>query len=510
MHVFHPNDELPECVSTKTVTRSKGYQYNIRYIPSVFKDPIPHAAKPYRSVITSAATGRVVCVAAPESYSLSEFCETTPEWTDNLFVTETYEGTMMNLFWNPEIEEWEVATRSGVGGNYWYQRYPFASAKVRQLTFREMFIEGIQGIPFPANYDIPTLNEFIESLVTIVDNARVRVFEKEFIYSFVMQHPQNHFVFNNIFTPRVILTAIFTSEFDENTKQSFVREYYVNESGHPGINTIRRIKRLGKQSGSTVDILENASRTWFHSRGSKTMYRDKTTELGSMGYMIHDVSTNIRFSLENPTYLAVRELRGNNPNMKYQYYTMRQDHAQLHSFLTYFPQYGKLFREYEAEIAQFCSHVYQAYVHHFIMGVPLSDPSSQENMHAKRIHHQIYVPLMNAYREQMMTTTTTSEGDANNANTKNAKMPTKPKIHYNTVRDYIHQFRPGYLFHCLHPKQENNGGEVPRAMEEDAMSIDDSMEDAMEDEMKDAMEDDDSKDSYDMDIQSSYVNVHYT
>jgi hypothetical protein len=103
----------------------------------------------YRSVIFK--NKKVVCFSPPKSIPYTEFCENNPIST--VVVDEFMDGTMINVFYDGETNKWVIATRSIVGA-----KCVFYSQK----TFHDMFHET--GI------DYDTLN-------------------KEYCYSFVLQHP---------------------------------------------------------------------------------------------------------------------------------------------------------------------------------------------------------------------------------------------------------------------------------------------------------------------------------
>ena len=79
-------------------------------------------------------------------------------------VEEYVEGTMINLFWNNI--EWEISTKNTIGG-----KIIFFQNEDKQLTFRNMFNEICNYV----GLDYENLN-------------------KEYCYSFVMQHPKNRIV----------------------------------------------------------------------------------------------------------------------------------------------------------------------------------------------------------------------------------------------------------------------------------------------------------------------------
>lgn len=122
----------------------------------------------YRSVIFK--NNKVVCFSPPKSISYTEFCEKNPIST--VVVDEFIDGTMINVFYDRELNIWVIATRSIVGAKCIFYS---------QKTFHDMFHETC--------IDYDTLN-------------------KEHCYSFVLQHPENQIV-TPIVKPALYLIAMY-------------------------------------------------------------------------------------------------------------------------------------------------------------------------------------------------------------------------------------------------------------------------------------------------------------
>ena len=85
-------------------------------------------------------------------------------YKENECIAEEFiEGTMINLFYDFTINKWEISTKSSVGGNIKFFK--------NQPLFSELF------------------KDVCEHLGVNVDN-----FDKNYCYSFVMQHPDNNIV----------------------------------------------------------------------------------------------------------------------------------------------------------------------------------------------------------------------------------------------------------------------------------------------------------------------------
>jgi hypothetical protein len=114
-------NEVPDYVKVRQISygleNSTKYNYTVynlesEYIPNVnFKNRI------YRSAIMSGT--KLLALAPSKSLSndvFTQFC------MDESQATEIIEGTMVNMFWDQNSECWEIATKKGIGGNYYFFR----------------------------------------------------------------------------------------------------------------------------------------------------------------------------------------------------------------------------------------------------------------------------------------------------------------------------------------------------------------------------------------------------
>ena len=81
-------------------------------------------------------------MAPRETIGFSEFKSNYQEG-DVVEVKESIEGTMITFFWNDEINEWDICTRNGVGGDYSFMR-PTNKDDKAPKTFREMVLDAFR------------------------------------------------------------------------------------------------------------------------------------------------------------------------------------------------------------------------------------------------------------------------------------------------------------------------------------------------------------------------------
>jgi hypothetical protein len=232
------------------------------------------------------------------------------------------EGTMINLFYSNNI--WEIATKSTVGGNInFYKNYEESNK-----TFRSMFFEICEYIGF----DFDILN-------------------KQYCYSFVMQHVDNRIVIP-IDHNSLYLLKIYKIN---NKIVEDIPMFITENDGHINYNknivgdllnfiNIPIIKKCNK-----FDVLEyNATVDPYH----------KT------GYMIY-APDGTRSKIVNLEYIYVKKLRDNQPKLQYLYLSTRKT-GKMTELLNYYPEYAEKFNIYRSQLHKFTIDTHNQYYMCFI------------------------------------------------------------------------------------------------------------------------------------------------
>ena len=116
----------------------------------------------FRSVITDGE--KILSFSPPKSVPFDMFASTMNDAASDLVSMEFCEGTMINLFFNPLVNDWEIATKGTIGARCkFYQHHPD--------TFRFLFLDAMNKMGLEFTY-----------------------FSKDTSYSFVLQHPSNRIV----------------------------------------------------------------------------------------------------------------------------------------------------------------------------------------------------------------------------------------------------------------------------------------------------------------------------
>lgn len=238
---------------------------------------------------------------------------------------ELVEGTMVNACCHPETGEWILSTRSSIGaGNRFYSNTP--------QTFREMFEEAMA-----------------RTTMTLGD------LNKDYCYSFVLKHPGNRLV-NAVAEPELYLVGVsLLSEADSTTVIDGETERLGAESS--------RLEALGVHLPVSYPELAEA---W--AAGASTQ------ELGDLvrahhpaGYVprgfvcsLADDGDHSTYKFVFPDYNMLRDLRGNQGNLKYRYLELMQE-ARLHLYLQQFPEHADLFMQYGLELHEFATTLHSSY-----------------------------------------------------------------------------------------------------------------------------------------------------
>lgn len=273
----------------------------------------------FRSVIVD--DSQVVCFSPPKSLTDEYFDDWMKQENDKYIAQPYIEGTMINLFWSPNIDDWEIATRSNIGAKCHYNMD-------NNITFRTMFLEAMicSGVEFDS-------------------------FNKEYIYSFVLQHPKNKRVVP-VIKPAIYLVNIY----------QLVENYCVVP--------------ITTDGGVEGD--------WFNFKNVQipSYVPDMTSYKGFMkymndlidaehsyvypGYVIKTTDCVKRLKVVNPSYEYVKNIKGNTTKIQYRYYVLRQE-GKVNEYLTYFPEFKNQFRQMRNNLHNFTSQLYAMYVSCYIL-----------------------------------------------------------------------------------------------------------------------------------------------
>jgi len=306
-----------------------------------------------RSIVVN-SKNRILSFAPPKSIPSDEFIKTNHLDTTNvnkLIAEEFIEGTMINVFWDPDVGIngcWEMATKNEVGANTCF----FKNYKDNK-TFRTMFLEA-----------------------AIENNLILDLLDKNYSYSFVLQHPFNRIVVPFL-KPQLYLIAIYR------------KFYWIDRLNNDKMSI--QIFPIEISQVAKYGLLNTTIK--FPTKYEFTSYSDLIKEYASMntpyyivGVVIHNTETGERCKIRNPVYEQVKQLRGNQPKIQFQYISLRTQ-GKVSEFLNFYPEYKKDFSFFRDTVHLFTNTLYANYKECFIKKEKkLSDYSCEYKNHMYEIH----------------------------------------------------------------------------------------------------------------------------
>ncbi len=343
-------------VSYSRKSQHSGKENNPNYCILKYKtcDPDDAETSLYRSLILDETGEKVLAIAPPNGLTLENFKEKYSNIQDeNITITEIIEGTMINLFYDSDNEQWEIATRGAVGGDYWYYRLNYNIPDVKQLTFRQMFLEALGDT---ASSDLN-------------DNLYLSELPRDHCYSFVLQHPNNHIVYP-VQKATVYLVSVYKTNNDKTVQ-------YI---------PLPSVMQWGIMQNSQCGILfPNIT------KNDNVSYESLATLDTQTGLMVVNNLTGDRTSIVNTEYERLKCLRGNNPNIQYDYFERKQNNT-MTDYLIAFPQYKDIFDMFEYQYNVFLDTVHAAYMSYYVMkqGKIVRIPKNIFT-HIYKLHNDIYL-----------------------------------------------------------------------------------------------------------------------
>jgi hypothetical protein len=302
----------------------------------------------YRSVIIHTLSNRVVCVSPPKSVSTEWFMSTYSQLDDDIWAEEFIEGTMINAFWDDINGKWLLSTKTRIGatGTYYTEQ-----------TFLSMFMDACHFC-----------------------NLQLENLEKTLCYSFVLQHPSN----------RIVAPFKYPNIY-------IIRVYKIHPGNQvecidlPSTNYMLRQQGFGFEHTS-VQIPTRYTFTSYAELITR-FAQDSVTPYNVLGIVIRRKHQHCK--IRNPTYLKVRDLRGNTPRLDYNYLRLRKL-DKVSDFLLYFPEYKQEVSAIRKALHTFTGQLYLNYVACYIYKQNnLGYFSYVYQRHMKQIHYIYLTQLKN-------------------------------------------------------------------------------------------------------------------
>ena len=276
----------------------------------------------YRSVVVfkniNTNEYEVKSFSPPKSSNYNKFIESNE--FNNCKITEIVDGTMMNLFYDDTMSEWVVCTKSNFRSNCKFNLDV-------DLTFKQMFEEAFES-----------------------DGLTYDYFNKQYCYSFVLQHPSNRIV-TPVSEPTLYLTTIYECEGTE------VR--YIDE--------LHAYNRVKKPENFKIEEFIALFCNEYDDEWLQLTYvcSEKILRYDIAGYNIYN-KDGIRTKIRNLSYEYVKRMKGNGQKRLFTYLQLRKS-GNLNEFMEYYPEYVEEFDVYKDQLYDWTDKLYNTYVDCFIL-----------------------------------------------------------------------------------------------------------------------------------------------
>lgn len=343
----------------------------------------------YYSVIADAVSKQVYSIAPSMPMPIEDFIQRFPLCTEHIQITQMSEGTLIQLFYDKTEKEWQIATRGNIGGNNSHYRTEYPGFVFQQQkTFREMFYDALTQVTVApqiisdSNPDKTLCNLTYNAQETYYNTPLssipyVKTLDKSCCYSYVIAHPSNPLT-NVVFIPTITLVAV-----------SEIMPYGANTGKYQAVTIPQHIfaEMIPPEYRQIVRL--QPSINWC----GKSLYEETMNYMfindSYPGLMFTHLITGERAVLENMSYNAVAQLRGNHKNLQYQFFELYCS-KRVVEFLTRFPRFSGLFTYFFNQYYDFTFRVYSIYVQYYIH--KNREPVDYTyHKHASKIHRDIYL-----------------------------------------------------------------------------------------------------------------------
>lgn len=342
-------------INKKSYTRNDNTYKILNYDKKIISSDDTETGK-YRSIIVSYPDNKLLSISPSKSIPIDVFMERYPT-QENVYIDDIIEGTMINVWFDERISSWEISTKSAIGGDYSYFNNNIEGDG--NNTFRQMFFDAL------GDYD----------LFTTLSSLSVY---SEFSYSFVLQHPENHIVYK-IDLPKLYLVGV----------------YQINKDNENDENDITNIITIPQDQFQYWGIFQNTP-VLFSPKLLDVTYNSLLNTFTSIqsenypvGVMLTHMETGERSKIVNNVYLKAKTIRGNNPNLFYQYLCLNRI-GKVDEFLVLFPWYNIKFNIFRKQQNEFVVNLYKSYISRYVKRT--GEIISKTYMHhVYRLHHDIYL-----------------------------------------------------------------------------------------------------------------------
>lgn len=331
--------KMKDDIDIKIINDEKQKYYSLKYNKKSINRNTIKSLGLFRSVILR--NNVLECFSPVKSLYETLFFETNN--LTNIVAEEFIEGTMINCFYDKNERDWIISTRSVVGAKTSF-------LKDIDKTFKEMFEDAFTNMKL--TWDM---------------------FSREYVYSLVLQHPINKIVLN-IEEPTLYLVEVYK-----------IDDFKIQMVDYRKTECLRQLI----QNIKIPEIYEINNLSYEE---IKEKYASMNTHYMCLGIMFKNGFE--RCKLRNPSYEYLHNLKGNNPKLQYQYYSLRQNN-QVKDFLKHYPKYKESFSKLRDELHRETATLWKNYISCFVKHIqPLEKYGYQYRPHMIELHKKYINDLL--------------------------------------------------------------------------------------------------------------------
>ena len=336
-------EKFKEQYDVKIIQDEGANYYSIKYNKNAINRNTIKTLGIFRSL--TLRNGNIISFSPIKSYDESLFFELNT--LSKVTCQEFVEGTMINCFYDKEERDWMVCTRSIVGAETSFN-------KDNNKTFKEMFNEAFTNMKL--SWDM---------------------FNREFVYSLVLQHPNNKIVLT-IEEPALYLVELIQ-----------IQDFKVELINY-------KEKECCKELLQHIKIPQVYDVENMNFDEIKEKYASMNTDYRCLGIMFKNGFE--RCKLRNPSYEYLHNLKGNSPKLQYQYYSLRQN-DKVKDFLKHYPEYKEKFSEFRNNLHKETSTLWKNYISCFVKHTqPIQNYGYQYRPHMIELHKKYIDELLEQKR----------------------------------------------------------------------------------------------------------------
>lgn len=250
---------------------------------------------------------------------------------------ELIDGTMINLYWDPFIDDWDIATKYSIGG--------YNTGLYNNKNFRTMFLECLSS-----KFDVSKIPE-------------VSMNGFPLLFCFIIQHTENRIV-TRINKNNIYLTHIFEIDNSNSPQYSSINTIALNDRYSCLSNNTwgQLIKELNINVPKT--IIQNKLCDKLTINNFINLYSSNSTPYNIKGILIRQNASI--FFINNPLFEQLKNLRGNYNNKLLHYLSLKKE-KKINIYLKYYHEDNFNFRQYKKLYDKFIFKLHNYYVKCYIL-----------------------------------------------------------------------------------------------------------------------------------------------